>query len=333
MIDPSSILRPPSKVLILFNGSEPQPLSSDNPENHVFPEGVRLVMQALGSNGFEVSAFNIEDDVDRMIAAIVVASPKIVFNLVEQLQGDDTQLGLFAGFLELLGVDFTGSTALTLASCRDRVRTHLLLQDAKLPVPGFVTIRDLKSLPDVTALRFPVVVTQAFDDAYEYEGLHFPIQNHEQLAARAQHLSGQFDLPFLVEEYITGRHIHAIVIGNTVPTVLPLTESIVPARSLAAALEINDIQSPLPTPTMRTNVLANLSASATATINQIAIESFRATDCRDWAQIDFRIADDDQPVVIDVRPMLDLGENQAFHVAATHSQLGLFGVISQIAKR
>ena len=221
-------------------------------------------MDALQKSHFSATAFDLEDDIDRAIAAITVENPTVVFNLVDHLGGDDTRLGQFVALLEMYEIEFTGSDALTLATCKDRLRTHLILQDANIPVPPFASVHNISKIPKCTELRYPFIVTQSFDDAYEEEGIQHLITTPEALHQRVDQVSVDFEMPLLIEEYLADRRIQAIVIGNEQLQVLPLVER--SPNTLATA--------------------ANMTTDQERLVNATACDAFRALGCQDWAQID-----------------------------------------------
>ena len=308
---------PPPKALILFNvhGTE----SEGGPEATFLPEGVRLVADALDQSHFFTAVFDVEDDIERAIAAIAVETPSIVFNLVDQFGGDETRLGLFASFLEIYEVEFTGSDGLTLCNCKDRLTTHLQLRDAGVSVPPFVAIRNPDSLVHCNQLRYPVVVTQTFQDAYNYEGIHHLVTTPSALLARVDMLSRDFDMPLLVEEYPQGQRVQAVVMDKPRPAVLPLT------KYTNVASSEHDFMPGI--------CLAELPADIQLAVEETACRAFQVMGCRDWAQIDLILTEENHLAVVDVRPMFDLSTSGAFYCAAQHSPLGLMGTISQIAKQ
>ena len=272
------------------------------------------VVSALREHGMVATSVDLEDDIDRVIDAIVLERPTVIFNLVDQYDGDGTQHAAIASLLDLLGMPYTGSEPLALASCQDRARTRLVLDDAGVPVPGYAIVRDVNALPDTSRLRAPLIVTQAFDDLYDDEGALRPIDDREELATRVYDLAREYDLPLFIEEYVGGRRLHAIVTGSRVLDVLPLCES--------EADEDDEL----------TVSLSQLDSDTADRVRALARRAFRATGCRDLAQIDFHLGDDEL-VVTDVRPTVDLGEGSPFAVAADACEGGFSAVVHELARQ
>ena len=239
--------------------------------------------------------------------------------MIDEFEGDNTRHAAVASYLDLLGVPCTGSEPMCLTLCQDRARSHVLVAEAEIPLPRFAIIRDLNAIPDTGDFRFPVIVTQAYDDLYEEEGNERAIYDREELVARTAELFHEFELPYLIEEYIEHRRIHAVVVGNRAPEVLPLVEL---AEYSEAGASIVD--SPW--------ALAQLDYATLDRVRQLAIRAFRAMGCRDVAVIDFHLDDDSEVYVVDVRPMFEIGPDSAFRGACAYSERGFDRVIADIAR-
>jgi len=315
------------KVLVLVNdsqaGGEPTPPATGAPVDAA-PDSappssrnaeVAPIIEALRGGGFDVSCFDLDDDIDRVGHAVVVMRPDLLVNMVEQMWGDTMQPMALCQLYDLYGYPYIGSDPLAQATCQERARTHLLLDDADVPVPGFAVVRDVNAIPDTSQLAYPQIVTQAFDDTYEYEGFSNPIHSRDELEQRIAELAVEYDMPLLVEEFIDGRHVQAIVVGNRVLDILPLTER---AYDEEARAELT--------------VLAQLDIDTAERIRQLAQRAFRTLACRDVAQVDFCVQDDGEVLVIDVRPNVDIGTDGAFATAAAATEYGYEGTIVRLAR-
>ncbi|HEU5056227.1 MAG TPA: hypothetical protein VFU21_06870 [Kofleriaceae bacterium] len=295
------------KILVLHNGSG-APEESER-------QHLDALADALVSRGYEVSVVDAEDDANRISHAATVAQPDLIFNLVTQFRGDTLQQPNVASLLELQGLPYTGSDPLCLSTCQDRIRTHLLLGDADIPVPPYVVVRDINAVPDSEALGFPLVVSHAFDDIYDEPAVRTLVRSRAELEERARELAAGAELPLLVERWVGGRRISAFVIGNRALEVLPLAE-----RRLDATGALGPAQ------------VAQLDPSTADVIRALAQRAFRVMDCRDCAQIDFALDTDDEPYALDVRPVFDTFPGSAFVVGSRASALGFEGTVALLAE-
>lgn len=298
------VVRPPRKtrVLVLWNYTA----LSANAEVPKPPEGViDELCTLLAARGYEPRAFNAEDNCDRMGDAVILFRPDIVLNLIDHFHGDTLMAASAAGLLEIFEYPAVGADSLAIAACSDRLRTHLVLRDAQVPCTGFIPVWDSEELPDTSTLRFPVILTQAFDDIYHRPAERPVLATVDELAEHAAEILPEYDLPFMIEEHITGRRLTALVLGDEV---LPPVE-----------LTIDE------TGTLQGDVAELDDPDA---IVDIAWRAAQITNCRDWAQIDLVVTEGGQALVTDVRPSVSLWnvDSPFRRAAATHAE-GIGGVL------
>jgi D-alanine-D-alanine ligase len=296
------------KILVLHNGG---PVPEESERQHL-----DAIADALTARGYEVSVVDAEDDPSRISQAATVAQPDLIFNLVTQFRGDTLQQPNVASLLELQGLPYTGSDPLCLSTCQDRIRTHLLMGDADIPVPPYVVVREINNIPETEALGFPLVVSHAFDDIYDEPSTRALVRSRPELEERARELAAGAELPLLVERWVAGRRISAFVLGNRALEVLPLAE-----RPLDAA-----------TGALGPAQVAQLDTSTADVLRALAQRAFRVMDCLDCAQIDFALDTDDEPYALDVRPVFDTFPGSAFVVGSRASALGFEGTVALLTE-
>lgn len=365
------------RALVLFNLDESSPKMSNAqpppPEEtapargaptHVpgsdrrVPRTAHAVAVALANQGFKVSVVNMENDVTRLRDALAVEAPDIVFNLVTEVDGDSTLHPLLAAYLDLVGQPYTGGDSSALGSCINRVRARLMLRDAGVPTPRFATVRDVNTVPDTTEFAPPVTVTQAYDDLYETEGTENPVYSWEDAVERVATLAPHFDMPFLIEEYVSHRRVSVVVLGNRTLECLPITEAELqpPVEPPDAVDEgeaggAGDHEEPTLTREKLVDAVPEDARAATVTplelgviylaqldndsadrIRALALKAFRVMGCRDFARVDFHLDADENPFLVDVRSMFELGPGHSFALAAEATDRGYEGTIAEIAR-
>ena len=328
------------RILVLWNQVEediyetwrdqgPQALPWDPsrvvPDVGTVDEEMGELIKALESARFEVELVNVEDSLDRAIGAIRLHRPDAVFNLVEYFKDDQIQEAYIAGLFEMMGVSFTGNRPLTLATCQNKFRTKLILEAAGLPTAPFILAKT-STVPEDHDLTYPLIVKPAFEDASGGIDKESVVHNHLALEARVAYLHKEFERPALVEEYVDGREIHAAVMGNNPPEVLPLFE-----------MEFDDSEFN-PNDEWRPQIISyrakwdphskdfytmdavvppeDLPDHLASEIRRIAKEAYVALGCRDYARVDMRIEDDDI-YILEVNPNPDLVDGAAFMLCAT----------------
>lgn len=288
-------------------------------------EEMRLIVRALQGAGHETTLVNIRDDFRELIAAIDRVRPDLVMNLVEFYRDDPEHEHHVPAIFELLGVAYTGNRPVALSLCQKKPQAKALLAAHGIPVPrGFVVESTLPV--DLGGLRFPLIVKPAFDDASGGIDTGSVVHDRPALAARIEHLLGEGRGAALVEEYIEGREIHCAILGDQP---LPLYE-------MRFKGGVDDHGKPLPRiityrakwdPYSREHhavegkcPVEDLEPELVAHIQAIALRSYRALGCRDYARVDMRVEPATGNVyVLEVNPNPDLADSCAFAASAQAS--------------
>ena len=328
------------RLLVLWNQVEedvyerwreegPRPLDW-NPEQvasdvGTVQEEMDALVGALREARFQVDIVNIEDDLERMLAAIRFYRPDAVFNLVEFFRDDPIQEAYVAGLFEMMGVAYTGNRPITLATCQNKYRTKLLLEAAGLPTAEFFLATKVP-VPADHGLEFPLIVKPAFEDASGGIEPASVVQDQDALAARVAHVLTEFEMPALVEEYIEGREIHCAILGNHPPEVLPLFEmefeepdedsdeewkpQIISFRAKwdPHSREFYQMDAVVPP--------RDLDPVVEGYIREVAVSAFKAVRGRDYARVDMRVDHEGQPFILEINPNPDLVDGAAFAMCA-----------------
>ncbi len=310
-----------TKILVLHNGTgrdlahaeRPAPGRAPDVDPELVLAHLRGLVDGLNEGGFEVALVDAEDDTQRITHAVVVEQPSLVF-LVDHFHGEALRHPNVASLLELHGLTYTGSDPLCLSTCRDRVRTYLLLSDAEVPVPGHAVVRDINAIPDTDELAAPLLVSHALDDVIDEPDHRELARSRAEVEDRARRLAGGVGMPLLIEEFIDGRRIQAVVLGNRVLEVLPLTERVADAGGRLGPAAI-----------------AQLDVDTADSIRALAQRAFRVMGCRDCAQVELALDRDGRPHVINVNALFDMFPDSPFVVGARASELGFSGAVAHLA--
>lgn len=328
------------------------------PADRAVPGDVHGVARALAANGFTVSVVNIVDDPERLIDAVAVELPDVAFNMVTELEGTNLNDHLVPSLLDWLGIPYTGSEPQSLSTCLDRVRTRVLLAEAGVPVPRFAIVRDVNAVPDTPDFRLPMVVTQAFDDVYETEGVQHPLYDWESVAERAAELAAEYSLPLIVEEYVGYRRLQVVILGNRNLEFLPIVETDMPdvspaplmadedddpepeltaepesTRELSRPDTVNDAPAAGLTPLEQGAIyLGQMESDQVDRVRAVAARAYRVLGCRDAAMVDVHLDEVGNPYVTDVRGMFDMSEGHAFALAADSTDRGFDRTVAEIAR-
>ena len=182
----------------------------DSPEREVSLHSGAGVARALKEAGFSV---NILDPAKPGFPEKLRGVKNIyaVFIALHGVKGED---GTIQGFLETLGLPYTGSGILASALAMDKIIAKQLFLSAGLSVP-----------PGCPPLAFPLVVKPAHGGST----LGISIVKKKTDLAAALDLARKYDARILLERFIPGTEITIGILGNENPRILPAIQ-IVPAE-------------------------------------------------------------------------------------------------------
>ena len=137
--------------------------------------------------------------------------PEMVINLVDSVKGTESLASAIPGVLELLDIPYTGADILGLSLDTNKFVIKKLLQQNGVPVPNYQLFNAPDDYMD-PAIRFPLISKlNAIHGSVEITA-DAVSENEKQLRKRLRYLIRTYKQPVLVEEFISGREITAIVI-------------------------------------------------------------------------------------------------------------------------
>jgi D-alanine-D-alanine ligase len=251
----------------------------------------------------------------------------IIFNWCEEIPGIPHSYDLIAQTLEELGFTFTGADSKALSFSQDKRLVKQRLDDRSIGTPRW------QIFPSTSGdgwMHFPAIVKPALDHCSLGVTREAVVWSAEALASRIEYIIDSFHGPALVEEFIDGREFHVTVVGNGRLHVLPIAE-----MDFSAFDDTNDRLCTYESkfnPQSRAYKLIKLCLPAQLTneeeegLTKIALEGFRAADCRDYARLDIRLRNG-ICYILDINPNADISPDTSPALAAERAGLtyGKFG--------
>lgn len=286
-------------------------------------EEIEQIVDCVREAGYDAKAINIRDNFDTLIETVRNERADVVMNLIEWFHDDLEHETHVPAMFELINQSYTGNRPLALSLCQKKPQAKSLLAAAGLPVPrGILVDLEMGRAPDDLALKYPLIVKPAFDDASGGIDAGSVVRDRAALDQRVQLVVGDHKMPALVEEFIEGREIHCAILGNAPPTPLPLYEMRFKPNG------VDNEGRPLPNiityrakwdPYSRDYYamesrcpVDDLGDDLTARIQAIAVRAYLALGCRDYARVDMRVDAQGNPYILEVNPNPDLADGCAF---------------------
>jgi D-alanine-D-alanine ligase len=202
------------------------------------------------------------------------------------LHGPFGEDGTVQGLLELAGVPYVGAGVAASALCMDKDLFKAVLRDRGIPVARNVTLRLGDGIQN--PFGYPVFVKPArLGSSVGISKAH----DEAELEA-AVTLARRHDEKVLVEEFVAGTEVECGVLGNVRPAPLAsVVGEIVPhAEWYDYAAKYDAGGSDIIVP-------ARISDETAARVQELAIDSFIATECEGMARVDFFVREDGEVVV------------------------------------
>lgn len=239
----------------------------------------RMIAKNLDRTKYAVTLLNVS--ANGKWARFLVANRRkfdLAFNALHGTLGED---GTMQGFLEALGIKYTGSGVVASSLGFEKLKSRELFRIAGLVVPKTTVVTDLKRS---SKCKLPVVVKPNAEGS----SVGVSVATSPRELKKALAVAKKYDSTVLVEEYLRGVEVTAGVFGNSDDpkslVALPLVE-IVPAKKYkffnyeakykaGASLEI---------------VPAQVSPKITALVQAAALKAFLVLGSRGYARFDFII--------------------------------------------
>jgi D-alanine-D-alanine ligase len=268
------------------------------------------VFQALKRRGYDVVTLDAAEDLPVLLRRRGVEAAYVC------LHGPSGEDGTIQGFLEIMGIPYTGSGVLASAVAMDKILTKELLRYHGIPTPEF-RIAESDRVPGA-GLRLPVVVKPAEEGSTI--GVH-KVHRRKDLAP-AIRAAQRYSRRVLVERFIAGREVTVGVLGDAP---LPVVE-VRPCGGFydyAAKYTAGQTEYLVPAP---------LPKRVTARVQRLGGTVHRLLGCRGATRVDVMLAERYQPFVLEVNTIPGMTETSLLPKAAREAGISFDELVERILK-
>lgn len=256
----------------------------------------------------------------------LVKSLDIVFNIAEGFEGRnrESQVPIL---LEMLRIPFVGADGLTLGLTLDKVLTKKVLIAEGIPTPRYAEIHDPGRLPDIT-LTYPLIVKLRCEGSSKGLSERSLVTTADELAQQVQWLAKTYPgSSIFLEEFIEGSEFTVALIGNDSPQAYSVCQILLDGQrelgrkffTFAYLRSGSDYLCPAPIP-----------ESLARQMQELALRTYRAVDCRDFGRVDFRVDRQGRPYVLEINPLPSLSTEDVFMYVAKHEGIPYAAMLNQI---
>lgn len=306
------------KVAVLMGGK--------SAEHEISLASGREVVKNLNPKKYDILPIHISSDgtffrlnnKKYSFSQLSVVNCQLFFIAMHGPYGED---GITQGFLELIGIPYTGSGVLASALGMDKISSRKLFTHVGLKVPNYLIMRKGDQLKSIwQKFRLPIFVkphNQGSSVGTSKVISKKKLKDALGLAFSFSHLA-------LVEEFIDGTEITCPILGNHKPQALPLVE-IVPKTAYF------DYQAKYDEKLCDEIVPARISKSLTKKAQSTALAAYKVLGCRGFGRVDM-IAQGNDVYVLEVNTILGLTPVSLFPKSAARIGISYPQLLDKIIK-
>ena len=312
----------PVSIFSIYNG-KPADENSDNKDlsEHSFALQMKEIENNLKTFFTEVKSLPIDKNVYRTIDEITSYNPDAILNFVESVEGIAFYEYCMAGLYELLGYNYTGNIPSTLGNCLNKQRAKEILYSNGIKTPRAITLTPKTKFTEKDIdLNYPLILKLVDEDASIGISENSVVKNFKELKKHFKFLTQTYKKNLIVEEYILGRELNCAVLGGIL---LPISEidftglpddlpKIVTydGKWIEGSTYYNYTKPVCP---------ADIDDDIKKKVEDTALQAYNILNCRDYARVDVRLANDGTPYVIEINPNPDVSGDSGFARAAAAS--------------
>ena len=259
-------------------------------------ETITLIDRAIQSLGYKTDRIGNA----RSLSARLVAGEKwdLVFNIAEGLSGRCRESHV-PSILEVYNIGYTFSDPLVCAITLDKDFAKRIVRDAGIPTAKFKVIESPEDI-DHTAFEYPLFAKPIAEGTGKGINHNSRIESNDQLTQTCAYLLDRFAQPVLVEEFLPGREFTVGILGNGDDAyVLGILEIEMPQDKKGAIYSYVAKEQC----EQLVNYLPYRKGSLHGQLEQLALKSYKALQCRDAARVDFRCDRKGMPCFLEINPL------------------------------
>ncbi len=277
-----------AKIAVLMGGPSNEAEISRRSGKNIFK-----ALQNLGYKNAELI------EVDKNIAATLrTKNIEFVYNAMHGRFGED---GCIQGMLEVMGIPYTGCGVMASSVCMNKEYTKNILKEAGIPLIKSVLIKKGEDYKEkIKELKYPFMLKPVSEGSSI--GM-YKVNNPEEMVECFEK-SAKYGQDVMVEEFIQGK---GLTVGVLEDGDKMFATEIIEFRTKT---EWYDYEAKYTAGMTEFIIPAELSEEMTKKVKQIAVNAFKACDCRGVSRVDFMVADDKAYVLeINTSPgMTDLSD-------------------------
>ncbi|RMD58962.1 D-alanine--D-alanine ligase [Candidatus Parcubacteria bacterium] len=294
-----------------------------SPERDISLKGAQNVISALEAKGYETLRYDAKDDLVKFFIDASTKKFDLVFPVLHGPYGED---GKLQGMLDMIGMPYVFSGTLASALANDKYKTKAIVRGLEINTPKDILLHrnakfEFKDI--VTFLALPAIVKPLnLGSSLGISVIH--TQEDLQPAFKAAWHYGDY---VLIEEYIRGRELTVLVVGNKPPEAFPVVE-IIPKKA-----QWYDFKSKYDPDGCEKICPAPLDDAIRDELQKKAVRIYKELGCKDLARIDFILSQEfNIPYFLDLNTIPGLSDTSLAPMAAKAEGINFNDLIERLVK-
>ena len=292
------------------------------------------ILGALADLGHEAKPLGVRDAVTPIRRAIEEWKPDIVFNLLDEFQGEAIYDQHVVAYLELLRVPYTGNNPRGLVLARDKALSKKVAMYHRITVPRFFVSRTGRRVRRPKRMDFPLIVKSLVEESSMGISKASIVRDDDALATRVEFMHERVGTDAIVEQFIPGREIYVAVLGNDRLVALPPRELIVdelePGEDLIATESLKHNIHYQKKHGVRISDARKLPNGVAATLEKASKRIYRMLSLEGYARIDYRLSEDGKLYFLEANPNPELANYEEMASAAAKAGLSYQDLIQRL---
>lgn len=292
------------------------------------------VLEALGKLGHDARPLGVRDALLPIRRTIERWKPDIVFNLLDEFQGEAIYDQHVVAYLELLRVPYTGNNPRGLVLARDKALSKKVATYHRISAPRFFVGRSGRKVRRPKRIDFPLIVKSLVEEASMGISKASIVRDEEALEARVQFVHERVGTDAIVEEFISGREIYVGVLGNDRLVALPprelVVDSIEEGDELIATESLKHNVRYQEKHGVRVTAARKLPEGVAAKLERSSKRIYRMLSLEGYARIDYRLSNEGRLYFLEANPNPELANYEEFASAAAQAGISYENLIQRI---
>ena len=291
------------------------------------------VVKTLTEIGHEVRALGVISDLRKIRDTIEEFKPHIVFNLLEEFDGEAVFDQNVVSYLELLRIPYTGCNPRGLMLGRDKSLSKKILTYHEISTPEFYVFPKSNKTKCPENIKFPLIVKCLSEEASLGISKASVVHNQEKLMERVHYINQKLGVDAIAEEFIEGKEFFVGILGNHQLRPLPIWElqfenSPDPDKEFYSnrAKFNKEYRQRKGVKTCKADITKELEEK----IMSIGRKTYQALELNGYARIDLRMSLDGEVYVIEANPNPDISREDEFALSAKYIKMDYPTLLSKI---